>query len=222
MGRSRTWFVTAPQIVSAGELAPILMRLMLSVNDLAVCAQMLDEWAETTVSKKMARKAGARMYFVRLTMSHVYEALRIIKIISQTPRFRAAVYECDGPTIEAFETVEQFTKSKEELDMLDNFRNKVGFHYDWSLSGETLREVADHDTTRASVWAYSMGTEPLDWHFELADAVMDRMIVRKIFGLDQDRSVERTAKTEAIAMRQQEIARKYTDFAAHFVRHHSR
>jgi hypothetical protein len=67
-----------------------------------------------------------------------------------------------------------------------------------------------------------MGTEPLDWYFELADAVMDRMIIRKIFGLDEDASQRRTVKTEAIAMRQQEIARKYTDFAAHFVRHYSK
>jgi hypothetical protein len=160
------------------------------------------------------------MYFVRLIMSHVYEALRIVKTISKTPRFRDAVYRCDRMTVEAFEQVERFIEAPDEMEMLERFRNKIGFHYDWWLSGETLRDMMEKHAS--DIWSYSMGSESLDWHFELADAVMDRMVVRKIFGLDECASPERTAKTEAIAVRQQEIARKFTDFASHFVRYYSR
>src|SRR5271156_1036731 len=101
MGRSATWNVQTGTIANQGELRFILMRLMLSVNDLAVCNHTLIEWQESTDSRKVARKNGGGMYFVRLIMSHVHEALRIVKMISQIPGFRDAVYRCDRMTVAA-------------------------------------------------------------------------------------------------------------------------
>jgi hypothetical protein len=65
-----------------------------------------------------------------------------------------------------------------------------------------------------------MGSEPLDWRFELAEAVMDRIVIREVFGLNEPRGPERTRKTEEIATRIQEISILFTNFAAHFVWHH--
>jgi len=67
-----------------------------------------------------------------------------------------------------------------------------------------------------------MGSEPLDWYFELAEAVMDRIMIRDVFGLKQPRGPQRTKETELIAGRLQEISITFTNFAAHFVRHYSR
>ena len=71
------------------------------------------------------------------------------------------------------------------------------------------------------VWSYSMGTDSLDWYFELADAIMERMVVRKAFGLNEPKSVERDEKLTDISVSIQEIGREFTDFAGHFVRHSS-
>jgi hypothetical protein len=101
MGRSATWNVQTRTIANQGELRFILMRLMLSVNDLAVCNHTLIEWQESADPKKVSRKNGGGMYFVRLIMSHVHEALRIVRAISQAARLRDAVYRCDRITIAA-------------------------------------------------------------------------------------------------------------------------
>jgi hypothetical protein len=58
MGRSATWNVQTRTIANQGELRFILMRLMLSVNDLAVCNHTLIEWQESTDQRRAARKNG--------------------------------------------------------------------------------------------------------------------------------------------------------------------
>jgi hypothetical protein len=81
-----------------------------------------------------------------------------------------------------------------------------------------VREIALQSPD--AIWSYSMGSEPLDWRFELAEAVMDRIVIREVFGLNEPRGPERTRKTEEIATRIQEISILFTNFAAHFVWHH--
>ena len=64
--------------------------------------------------------------------------------------------------------------------------------------------------------------DSLDWHFELADAVVDRMMVREVYRQKGPRGPERRERLNSIAIREQEIARAFSDFAAHFVRHYSK
>ncbi len=69
-----------------------------------------------------------------------------------------------------------------------------------------------HDPTMT--WGYSVGSTPLDWHYELGDAVMDRMVVRFVLGADEPRSPERRKKIEEIATRLDQIAFTFTNAAA--------
>ena len=68
----------------------------------------------------------------------------------------------------------------------------------------------------------SAGPELPDQSFGLADAAVDRMIVCEVFRLRGPRGPERTAKTEELALRLQDISHRFTEFAFHFVRHFSR
>ncbi|MDR3488415.1 MAG: hypothetical protein P4M05_26380 [Bradyrhizobium sp.] len=219
MGRSRTWLAKAPTIASHGPLTDILIRLMLSVNDISLASDANDQWALTSDPRRISRRPGARMYFIRILLAHVYEALEIIKEISESPPLRAFLDDCEERTIRTFQELETFIRSP-DMKTLDKMRNRVSFHYDRQLPGKNLKEIAA--ITREEYWTYSMGSEPLDWHFKLADAVIDRMVIRDVFGLKKPKSLQRSQETEVIARQLEKISITFTDFAAHFVRHYSR
>jgi hypothetical protein len=228
MGRSTTWYVKASTIAERSEIASIMVRLMMSINDLSLINNAIGDWSEATDRKKVRRKAAGELYFVRILMGHVYEAFKMIQVISKHPQLRDAVMDCDQHTIEEFLLVELFVKSP-EMEMLEDFRNKAAFHYDRELPIKNLKKLTkkrphDEDSEEQSdtPYACSMGHDGLDWHFELGDAVMSNMVIYDIFKQDYPKSAERRKKVEEIATRQQEIARAFTDFAGHFIRHYSR
>ena len=112
-------------------------------------------------------------------MGHTHEALLIVKEISKSATLRKAVYRCHDRIIDAYEMVERFANSS-EMKVLRTFRARAAFHYDSQLPINSLKEIAENNPDHIS--SYSMGTESLDWHFEIGDAVMDRMVIRDIFG----------------------------------------
>jgi hypothetical protein len=228
MGRSRTWYVTASTIASRCEIASIMVRLMLSINDLSLANNSIIEWSESRDRKKLRRRAGGELYYVRILMGHVCEALKVIKLISESPPLREAVMDCERRTVEAFVLVESFVKSS-DFAILNKLRNKAAFHYDIDLPIKNLKRLAkkrpdDEESEEQSdvPYACSMGPDGLDYHFELGDMVMNTMLIRDIFKQDCPKSEERRKKVGDIAMRQQEIARAFTHFAAHFIRHYSK
>lgn len=218
MSKSSTWVVKASKI-SQSEVASIIVRLMMMINDISLANNSIIEWSESIDRKKMRRKWGGELYYVRILMGHLYEALKMLRVISEHASLRDAVMSCDGRTISSFKRVESFIYSK-EMNILEDFRNKAAFHYDRSLPVENLHETAREMPDYPFV--YSMGHDGLDWHYELADAVIARMVIRDIFKEDYPKSPERQERVEKIAVRQQEIAQAFTDFAGHFIRHYSK
>jgi hypothetical protein len=216
MGRNRTSLMKSTSVSARHELTATLVRLMLSVNDIALAADANDQWAETADRKRAAMRNSGRGYFVRLLLSHVYEGLLIVEEMSRSPRLRSSVDECDGQTISAFQFLEDVVKS-DEMKVFDALRNRATFHYDRKLPLLSFEEIAEKQPDRT--WSCSAGSEPLDWRFELADAVMDRMMIREVFRLRGPRGPERTSKTEELALRLQDISHRFTEFAFYFVRH---
>jgi hypothetical protein len=192
---------------------------MLAVNDIALAADASDQWFEATDQKRLSKKNAARGYFVRVLLSHVYEGLGIIEEISRSPKLRSSVDECDARTISTFQFLDSVVKSH-EMDVFDRLRNRATFHYDRQLPALSLDEIMKDEPNRP--WSYSVGSEPLDWRFELADAVMDRIIIREAFRLRGPRGPERTAKTEELALRLQDISQRFTYFASNYVRYFCR
>jgi hypothetical protein len=219
MGRNRTSLMKSTSVSARPELTATLVRLMLSVNDIALAADANDQWAETGDRKRVGMRNAARGYFVRVLLSHVYEGLLIVEEISRSANLRSAVDECDKQTISAFLFLEDVVKSR-EIKVFHALRNRATFHYDRQLPLLSFEEIAEKQPERQ--WSCSVGSAPLDWRFELADAVVDRMMIREIFRLRGQRGPERTAKTEELAVRLQDISHRFTEFAFHFVRHFSR
>lgn len=130
-----------------------------------------------------------------------------------------AVNQRDARTQENYKNLLAILRSPERGHLL-RFRTKATFHYDVEVSTEHLQAVIAHDL--AATWSYSVGSTPLDWHFELADAVMDRMVVRFVLAVDEARGPARSLKVGERSTRLDEIATIFIDFATHFIERHTK
>jgi len=212
---SRTWSAKTTVLTADKKLASVIVRLMMAMNDIALANEGLSEWTGTTDPRKVYRQNGGRLYYGRMLMAHIYEALSIIKDIQQDTKLRAAVQQCEAKTRSSFDAVAAFLGT-DDYEMLLRIRNNASFHYDGKLAVRALEQIdksfANHRFT------YSLGNDPLDWYFELGDLVNDRIVVRGIFKAPNDADVR--AAIDPILLRLHRMAAAFSDFAGYFVRHH--
>ena len=83
---SRTWAVKTAKLITDRQAASVVVRLMMALNDIAMANEGLGEWTFTQEPRKLARQNGGRLYYGRMLMAHVYEALSIIEEIQNIPR----------------------------------------------------------------------------------------------------------------------------------------
>jgi len=210
---SRTWNARTSALAANETLASVIVRLMIAQNDIAIANEGLREWTYTTEQKKLARQTGGRLYYGRMLMSHIYEALKIIQDIQNNTRLCEAVQKCDAKTRESFAAVAVFLKTS-DFPKLRRIRQNVGFHYDAKLAIRALKQIDRKFPGHR--FTYSLGHEPLDWYFELGDLVVDRIVVRDIFAAPEGADV-RTA-IDPILMRTHTMATAFSDFAGYFIR----
>ena len=193
----------------------MMVRLMMAINDLALVNQSFIEWNESQDPKRAERKMGARSYFARLQMSHLYEALSIIDEIAKSDTLQAAVELCDARTRRSFETVNSFLSSHEYV-MMRRIRQNTAFHYDKKLPLRYLERLVSKLPGKTT--SYSLGTEPLDWYFVTADEIVDSILVRDIFCIPEGAEVH--SAVDSIVERYHKMGQAFADFAAYFIRHH--
>jgi hypothetical protein len=212
--KSTTWIANTSALLTDEALAPFLARLVLSVNDLSLAADAFETWTATELSKRVTRKRGAQMYFIRVLLGHVFEALLIIEQMAEVPAVLRRVERCHPRTVELFQKLSKLRDTK-QWRQLNIFRNRVSFHYDRVLPKAALVEILANFPEHQ--FSYSMGDEPIDWQFEIADMMIDHIVIRNAFSAGPRRP-ERKALVEEIAFRLQEISHQTTEFSAHFVR----
>jgi hypothetical protein len=204
------------KLAGNGELGQILVRLMMACNDFSLANESLGVWRNPETRKQQSRAAGAARYFLRLQVSHVCEAMDIVDEIERSATLKAAVEATDGRTQASFDRLRAFKRSGRYKTM-KLITNKVAFHYDPVWVKETIEAIDKKDPALTA--SISMGQEALDWYFEPADMVEDRLVVRKIFNVAEGSDVR--AETDKILMELHEIAAVFGDFAGYFVKHHS-
>jgi hypothetical protein len=209
---STTWFVKTSKLLADKDAASVLIRLMMASNDIAMAEDGLRDWTFTTEQKKLARQNGGRLYYGRMLMAHVYEALKIIEDIEGNPKLKALVQACDLKTQSSFDAVASFLNTP-DYSMLGRIRNKVSFHYDGRLSVQAIEQIDKNFPSHAST--YSLGHDPLDWYFELGDFASDRTVVRDIFGAPE--GVDLRAAIDPILLRMHKMASTFSDFAGYFI-----
>jgi hypothetical protein len=211
---SRTFMGRSAGLLADKKLASVVVRLMMAMNDLGVANSALAEWEQTKDQKKAARRNGGKLYYGRMMMAHVYEALSIIKEIKNGTQLKATVDRCDSKTRASFDAVAKFLDSG-DYKLLCRIRNNSSFHYDPTLTVRYLEKLVEEYPDHR--FPYSLGQDTLDWYFELGDLINDKIVVRDIFKVPAQPDV-RTA-IDPILLRLNTMAVAFTDFAGHFIRH---
>jgi hypothetical protein len=119
----------------------------------------------------------------------------------------------DRGTIEAFHIVAAFLGS-EDHDLLAKMRNVAAFHYEPKLSIRRLRRLAEKFPGHVS--SISMGSETLDWYFELGDTIIDGIVIRDVFQIGEDEDI--AAGAIKVLDRLHIIGEALTNFAGYFIR----
>jgi hypothetical protein len=104
---STIWTVRTAKLIDDKHAASVVVRLMMALNDMEMADEGLREWTTTQDRRKLFRQGG-RIYYLRMRMGHVYEALFIIKEIQNGPELKAIVQACDPMTRSSFDEVATF------------------------------------------------------------------------------------------------------------------
>jgi len=214
---SNTRMVRTSRLAADPEIAAVVLRLMMAMNDIGVANDALQEWDQTKDRKKKGRQNGGKLYFGRMQMAHVHEGLLIVDDISKSATLKVAVDRCKPQTRKSFDEVAKFLKSP-DFKILVRIRNNASFHYDRKLAVRALQQIATKFPYDVS--PVSLGHETLDWYFELGDKVVDRMVVRDIFKVDE--KVGMRAAIDAVLSRLHVMAAAFSDFAGYFIRHYAK
>src|SRR5262249_37774491 len=123
------------------------------------------------VRSARAANNGGKLYYGRMMMAHVYEALHIIEEIKGSAQLRAAVDRCDSKTGASFNAVAKFLDT-DDYKVLCRIRNNSSFHYSPKLTMRGLEKLVEKYPNHISF--YSLGQNTLDWYFELGDLINDK------------------------------------------------
>ena len=97
-------------------------------------------WKAEEDHKLQDRKIGAVRYFLRLQLSHLFEAFEIIKEIKERCELRAAVDASDRQTVKAYQTVVEFMNG-DDYKLLRRVRNDISFHYGRKVVLQSLKRL---------------------------------------------------------------------------------
>jgi len=199
-------------IVSGSKFASILITLMQIINDMGIVNDSLRDWSNTNDRRRVGRKGGARAFFSRVQMAYAHEALLLIDKIRTSDEMKAEVEKCEQKTRDCFTAVCKFFDTEDYKKLL-RIRNNVGFHYDAKLGERAIKEIVENLPEDMS--SMTLGSDPLDWYFELGDKATERVVVRHIFGLPEGADIGK--ESDAIAGRIFDMSEKLAEFAGYFI-----
>ena len=122
MSRSTHKFARLDAIASKGELGSALIRLMMVINDMSLAMDAQRRWTEDTMKERQHRKRGAKIYFVRLQLAHIYEAMKIVEEIRKSPTLIRAVDRSGRRTRKAFDALVAYMGSPQYKDIMGRMR----------------------------------------------------------------------------------------------------
>jgi hypothetical protein len=126
---STTKSVSMQRLAEQGEVGGLILRLMMVLQDYAFANRAMTAVGRPTKKKKLGdTKRAAGRYYLRLQMSHSFEALAIIREIKDNEELSAMVMGCDRIAKKAFEALVKFLDAP-DYALFACIRNNVGFHY---------------------------------------------------------------------------------------------
>ena len=155
------------------------------------------------------------MYFVRLQIGHVLEAMAIIKWMNRQPTLKPYISSLSRKHQESYTTLLEFIGSRDFVIMQD-IRNKLTFHYDLNLVGQTLRQFrSSFGMLSASI---TIAEDNSEWYFQPADQIIDKIVVREFFGIPLTADVR--SSVDQVMDRLADLIEHLGDFAGNFIQAH--
>lgn len=192
----------------------------MACNDLSLANEAIGKWKEEEPPRMHRhRQAGAKMYFFRLQISHLYEALTAVAEVSENQELKALLEQCDKQTQASFRKLEPFAKGGSERARFERIagmiRNNIGFHYE--TNGKMIRKAVADRAGRAEARTSSItrGDSALLWRFNAADDIIDSIVTRQIWEVPRD--TDTRAEADRIADEIHAIFLAFMDFSGEFI-----
>ncbi len=200
-----------------GGSAATVVKLMMACNDMSLANQTLADWRKDQPARRKTRAFGARIYFLRMEFGHLYEGLKVIYQIPRDPVLMARVTACDQQTQLSFDELLTYQKGGVNhvvlKDLAGKVRHNIAFHYD--QAGTLIeRAVAELAKRGRSASVTRADTAP-DWHFELADVIVDEVVCRGLWGITPGPGA--AARVDEAAMAIHQLFRTFMDFSGEFI-----
>ena len=219
MSRTRTKYVNFQTLQERGSSANTVIKLMMASNDLFLANQSLADWKKDLPGNTKSKQVGAKLYFLRLQMAHLYEGLNVIEEIKNNSSLEALICRCDAQTQKCYKEIEQFLpkaqKRKQFEQLVGRVRNNLTFHYD--ENGKSIEKAVSDRAERAEarISSVTQGDALHLCHFKVADDVVDSIITRQIWNIS--REVDAQIEADKIADFVFQIAMWFLDFSSVFI-----
>jgi hypothetical protein len=219
MSRTHTKVINYQNLKARGNSAVLVVKLMMACNDLQLANEALSQWGEDQPRNRAYRQSGARMYFVRLQIAHLFEALHIISEVKCDPALSNLIWQCDTRTQESFKCLEQFLQGGTQYQwfqrIVGRVRHNLTFHYD--NSGRLIDRAID-DRAGRPVSQYSSitrGSTTYLWYFKAADELLDSVVVRQIWKIPRGRDLR--SEADSISDEIHSVTLAFIDFCGEFI-----
>jgi hypothetical protein len=219
MPRTLSRFIDFQKFVIRGNGAITVIKLMMACNDLSLANEAAATWKQEKAKIKAQRRDGARMYFVRTQIAHLYEGLKIVDAIKRDAVLLFFVEKCDPQTQESFRHLEDYLPGGTKRAMFERLagqvRHNLAFHYNETgkLIEKAIADRASH--TEAHISSVTKGDDVYLWHFKAAADVVDSTVVRQIWHIP--RNVDLRSEADRIADHLHQVFLWFMDFAGEFI-----
>lgn len=219
MGITHTRLVHFDRLLARGPDAAVVVKLMMACNDLSLANQALADWKLEQPSDRKESQVGARMYFVRVELGHLYEGLKVIKEIQSTPSLMNLVGQCDKQTRDSFAELETFVlggpKHREFYKLIGQLRDNLAFHY-YQCEKLVLKAIASRASRpEARISSITRGSVARLWRFNVADDIIDSVVVRDIWSIPP--SADLREAVDQVADRIHKVHMAFVDFSGEFI-----
>jgi hypothetical protein len=140
---STTKSVSMRSLAEQGSVGGLLIRLMMVLQDYAFANQAMTAIGRPSKKKKQGdvKRASGR-YYLRLQISHSYEALKIVQEMKDKEDFASMLLSCSKDTKKAHEKLLAFLDHA-DFKLMTRIRNNISFHYDPAVVLKSLRRVEE-------------------------------------------------------------------------------
>jgi hypothetical protein len=218
MSRTTTIMSDFQKMALMPSAASIILKMMMACNDMQTANEALSYWKEKRVQQPTSRAHGAGMYYIRLQISHLNEALKIIDRVKDEPSLLNLLSRCDRHTQEAFSQLSEAKTNHAHISVIAKLRNNLGFHYLDKQGSDKWIKKAVIERSAGSGRRHSAVTRGLtcyDWYFKPGDDISHDIVVKEILGISGE-DLDDSEKDE-ILRELHAIFILFMDFAGEFI-----